>query len=358
MAAVDPQIPTEPVTDESAWTGDEMSRNQVWLHHLTPTFIDEVDAAVRGLRKNGRTLETLTKDDFPFPTFAGFLRDFMANDVIKRGFGLIRGLPRENYTDDELALVYHGMGLHMGKVITQNSAGETIGHVRDVGEDYSQINVRGYRTRAALRFHCDPCDVVGLLCLRTAKEGGLSTLASGMTIFNTVLAEHPEYLPVLCRGFRYHRRGENPPFLPRLTDKPVPVFKEVDGQISIRFVRSIINEARVVLDDPLTDEEEAALEFIESVARRDGVTLDMGFQEGDIQICNNHLVLHSRTAFTDHEEPERKRHLLRLWLKVPGIRKLDPDFIEYHPESGWSRRDGILPPTAPPPRIPMEEALA
>jgi hypothetical protein len=357
MTTKDHGIPTTPVTDESAWTGAEMSKNQVWLSHLKPDHLAEIDDAVQGLRMNGRTIQTLTKTDFPFPTFSGFLKNFMANDVIKRCFGLMRGLPRENYTDDELGMVYHGMGLHMGKVIPQNSEGHLIGHVRDVGDDYSQMNTRGYRTKAALGFHCDPCDVVGLLCLRTAKEGGISTLASGMTIFNTVLAEHPEYLSVLTRGFRYHRRGQNPPFLPPISG-PIPVFSNTEGQISIRFVRSIINEARVKLNDPLTNEEEAALDFIAEVANRDGVALDMGFQEGDIQICNNHLVVHSRTTFVDHDEPERKRHLLRLWLKVPGIRKMSREFIEYHVESGWSRRDGILPPTAPPPKTPPELATA
>ncbi len=346
MDAADSRILKTPVTDESAWTGAQLEKNLSWLHHLTPTYLDEIDRAIQGLRRNKKTLATVTREDFSFPTFTVFLKRFVWRDVATRGFGLIRGLPRARYTDEEIGMLYWGMGFHMGVGVSQNPDGDLLGHVVSFGEDRNALNTRGYRTSALLKFHNDPCDIVGLLCLRHAKEGGLSSLVSGMTIYNVILNEHPEYLPVLYRGFRFDRREQNPRFLKSISDL-IPIFSNVDGDLSIRYVRSIINAASIKLNQPLSNFEVEILDFIESVTERPGVLLNMGFQEGDIQFVNNYTVLHARTAFVDYDEPERKRHLLRLWLKVPGFRKLANDFIEYDEPSGWSRREGILPYDAP-----------
>jgi hypothetical protein len=349
MDADDSRILRTPVTDESAWTGAELEKDLCWLHHLTPAHVDEIDRVIEGLRRNGKTLETVTREDFPLPTLGAFLEHFVRHDVVRRGFGMIRGLPRARYSDAEIGMLYWGLGFHMGIGVSQNPDGDLLGHVVSFGEDRNALNVRGYRTSALLKFHNDPSDVVGLLCLRKAKEGGLSSLVSGMTIYNIVLKEHPEYLPLLYRGFRFDRRDQNPHFLEPIS-RPIPIFSNVDGQLSIRYVRSIINAARIKLGQPLSDFETEALDFVESIATRPGIPLHMDFEEGDMQFANNYTVLHSRTAFVDYDEPERKRHLLRLWLKIPGIRKLAEDFIEYEESSGWSRREGILPYDAPLPK--------
>ena len=349
MDAEDHRILRTPLTDEAAWTGAQLEKDLSWLHHLTPAYLDEIDRAIEGLRRGKKTFETLTRADFPFPTFGVFLKRFVWRDVAGRGFGMIRGLPRHRYTDDEIGMLYWGIGMHMGIGVSQNPDGDLLGHVVSFGEDRNALNVRGYRTSAQLKYHNDPCDIVGLLCLRKAKEGGLSSLISGLAIHNVVLEEHPEYLPVLYRGFRFDRRDQNPRFLNAISD-PIPVFSHVDGEFSIRYVRSIITSARIKLNQPLSAFETEILDFIDSLGERPGLPLHMDFQEGDMQFANNYTVLHSRTAFVDHDEPERKRHLLRLWLKVPGFRKLAHDFIEYDEASGWSRREGILPYDAPPPK--------
>jgi hypothetical protein len=357
MTTVETNMLTTPVTDDSAWLGCDLEKNKVWLHHLTPTYLTEIDDVIAGLRNNKRTLETLVRSDFPFPTFGVFLKRFMYHDVSCRGFGMIRGLPRRKYADDEIGMLYWGIGMHMGVGVSQNPDGDLLGHVISFGEDHDKIDTRGYRTPSKLDFHCDPSDVVGLLCLSKAKEGGLSSLVSGTSIFNIVLEEHPEYLPILFHGFRFDRREQNPHFLPKMSGL-IPIFSHVDGELSIRYVRSIINAARIKLNEPMSDEEQAALDFIELVAQRDSVPLNMDFQEGDMQFANNYMVLHARTAFIDHEDPVHKRHLLRLWLKVPGIRKLDPTFIEYESDSGWSRREGILPYNSPLPKTQQDAMFA
>ncbi len=349
MDFADKRILTTPIADESAWRGADMAQSPGWLHRLTPTYIDEIDRAVEGLRRNGRTLETVTRADFPFPTFGVFLKRFLWHDIAGRGFGIVRGLPRERYTDDEIGMLFWGIGFHMGIGVSQNPEGHLLGHVISFGEDRNALDVRGYRTSAKLNYHNDPSDVVGLLCLRKSKEGGLSSVVSGMTLYNIVLQEHPEYLPVLYRGFRCDRRKQNPWFLAPVSNR-VPVFSQVDGELSIRYLRIVINTACIKLNQPLSNFEAEALDFIDTAADRPGVALHMAFEEGDMQFVNNYTALHARTAFVDYDEPERKRHLLRLWLKIPGFRKLADDFIEYEESSGWSRREGFLPHDAPMPK--------
>ncbi|WP_366555458.1 TauD/TfdA family dioxygenase [Aquibaculum sediminis] len=339
-----------PVSGDGAWRGVDMERDSaLWQYHLTPRYLEEIDAAVRGLRRSGRTLNTVTRSDFSFPTFSVFLKRLLWNDVAGRGFCVIRGLPVEDYSVEELEMLYWGIGLHMGVGVSQNAEGHRVGHVRSQGKDYNALNVRGYQTNAELPYHCDPSDVVGLLCVQTAKEGGESSIISGLSIYNAVLAERPQFLPMLYKGFVYDRRGEETYFQKPISD-PVPVFAHVDGELSIRYVRKSMETAREKLGQPFSDEELEVLDYIDSVTMRRELQLRYTLAQGDIQFVNNYTVLHSRTDYVDFDEPARRRHMLRLWLKVPGFRKLDPDLIEFDEASGWSRREGILPPNAPMPK--------
>lgn len=344
----DQDILRNPVDDASAWLGGDMRTSTSWRHSLTPRYIEEIDRAIEELRRKRHSLDTVSRADFSFPTFGVFLRRFLWRDVAERGFGVIRGLPRDRYSDDELGMLFWGIGTHLGIGVSQNARGDRLGHVRSEGLDYDALNVRGYQTSAHLPFHCDPSDVVGLMCLRRSKEGGLSSLVSGTALYNAVLREHPEHLPLLYRGFAYDRRGEETHFQQPVSE-PVPVFRHVDGELSIRYVRKSIETAREKLGQPFTQEELDALDFLDSVAAREEYPLDMLLEEGDMQFVNNYTILHSRTGYVDHEEPELRRHMLRLWLKIPGFRKLDAALVEYDEASGWSRREGILPPNAPPP---------
>jgi len=341
--AVTGSLPRSPITDRSAWMRADLDADQGWLVQLSPTHLAEIDAAIEGLRRNGRRLETVTRDDFPFPTLSVDLNRLLWREIaMGRGMAVLRGLDPARYTDAEMGMLFWGIGLHLGQGVSQNAAGDRLGHVFNQGLDYHATNVRGYQTSHQLNFHVDSGDVVGLLCLRQARSGGLSLVASATTLFNIVLRERPELLPILARGFEYDRRGEATPFQGEVSGK-LPVFAWVDGDLSIRYVGQAIRTARKKLGLPFTAEEAAALEFLDDAARRPEVHHAMMLQPGDMQFCNNYLVLHSRTAFEDWPEPERRRHMLRLWLKIHGFRKLDPVQCDHDAEAGWSRRDGILP---------------
>ncbi len=334
---------TTPVTDRSAWTRADVEADRTWLFQLTPRWVQEIDDAVANLRRLGRTLDSMGRDDFPLPTLAAELNRRIWGEVCTgRGFNVMRGLPVERYSDAEVAMIVWGLGQHVAPGVSQNAMGDKLGHVYNQGLDYEARNVRGYQTSHQLKFHTDSGDVLGLMCLRRAREGGLSAISSGTTVFNTLLAEKPHLLPLFFRGFEFDRRGEETPFQKEVSDK-LPIFAEVDGDLSLRYVRQAIKTARPKLGMQFDPEELEALDFFDSVAARPEVCFPMMLEPGDMQWVNNYTVLHSRSDYVDWEGPGRERHMLRLWLKIHGFRKLDPLQLDHDPHSGWSRRDGILP---------------
>ncbi len=337
-----------PVHGDSVWGATSFKSMEPWLRHLDPQHLQEIQTMINSLRAKNRTLLTVQREDFDMPLLKSMLHEMTAQDLAHRGFSMIRGFPVERYSVEEIEMFFWGVGLCMGKGVSQNAAGHRLGHVRSQGLNYEGQNVRGYQTTAHLPFHCDPSDVVGLFCLTKAKEGGLSSVVSGMAIYNAVLHEHPEYLDLLYRGFRYDRRGEETEYQAPISDY-VPVFSHCEGQLSIRYVRKSIETAQQKIGRPFTDEELEVLDYMEDLSRRQDFVYSMMMEPGDMQFCNNYLVLHSRTEYIEPDPPALPRHLLRLWIKIKGIRSLAPEFIEFDPTSGWSRREGIPATGAPAP---------
>jgi len=218
--------------------------------------------------------------------------------------------------------------------VDRNPRGDLLGHVFDHGRKYGNIDVRGYETNAHLPVHSDGCDLVGLLCLRRAKSGGLSSLVSSVTLHNEILRQHPEYLAPLYNGFHYIKREA------ALTDDPVthdriPVFGAIDEFISSRLVRNQINAAALKTGKPLAPLEKAALDFLDKLAYDPEIHLDMDLHIGDMQLCNNYTILHSRTGFEDFDEPARRRHMIRLWLTLEERRPMAEGFP---PHQGYGRQ--------------------
>ncbi len=344
----------QPVADASSWDAATYRHSDSWIRTLSGRHIDEIDRAIADLSSSGLTLNTVKPQDLRIPGLEEFLAEFLAEDVTRRGFGMIRGFPVDRYTAAESGMFFWALGSHMGKAVSQNANGDRLGSVRNQGLDYDALNVRGYQTRAHLPFHCDPSDVVGLLCINKAKSGGLSSVVSGTSMYNRILAERPHYLDLLYRGFRYDRRGEEAPYQDRITGY-VPVFSYRDGDLSIRYVRKSMETAQQKLGVPFTAEELEVLDYMEELSRSPELVYSMMMEPGDMQFCNNYTVLHSRTGYEEQDDPARKRHMMRLWLKVPGIRNLAPAFIEYDEASGWSRREGIPARGAP---MPKDELAA
>jgi hypothetical protein len=310
------QIAMTPTTGPKAWRGDALARETSWIVTLTDAEIADVDQALATARASGRPLEAIQRKHFPLTVLRPKLEQTLAELVDGRGFVVVRGLPVTRYRDDDVGLIFWGLGRYLGSPLYQNPQGELLGHVFDHGRTYGNIDVRGYETNAYLPYHTDAGDLVGLLCLRRGLAGGLSSIVSSVTVHDEILRQHPEYLGLLYNGFYYIRR-EAALTERGVSDRPIPVFGCRDGVVSCRYIRNQINAGAVKRAVPLTTFEQAALDFLDEQTRRADLRLDMDLELGDIQFINNYTILHSRTEFVDGPELNQKRHMLRLWLKFP-----------------------------------------
>lgn len=316
----------ERVDEPSAWTADELRGDRSWIYELTRAEIAEIEAALRSANAGGVNLLGVRPETFPLPTLAGRLREVTRQLEQGRGIALLRGVPVARYDTADIEKIYFGISGYLGVVIAQNSKGDHVGHVRDEGLKWGQVSngelVRGYRTNAYMPFHSDPTDIVGLLCVRKAMDGGLSSIASSMSIYNEILSTRPDALDCLFKGFFYSLRGETGDGLGSVTEYRIPVFDHFAGRLSTRYVRKTIEQGATVGGVPLSDEEREALDLVDRLAQRDDLRFDMAFEPGDIQYLNNYVAFHSRTGFVDGPTLEQQRFLMRLWLQSPYARPL------------------------------------
>lgn len=328
----------------SAWLAADMRQREAeWRIHLTPPQIAEIESAVRAVRARGLDLAAIRREDFPLPSLGPVLSRMCAEVLNGRGFAVLRGMPVADRSIAESATAYWGVGTYFGAARSQNAKGHLLGHVYDLGLGRSATNphLRSYATAERQHFHIDRCDVVALLCLRRAKSGGLSAIASSMTLHNVMAARRPDLLERLYQAFPVDRRGEVPPGKAPFYD--APVFNKHAGTLSVLYSRLHIGSAqRFPEARRLTPEDYEALDLLAELAGDPEFRLDMEFMPGDIQFLHNHTILHARSAYEDWPEVERKRHLLRLWLAPPGARALPRVFAECYGEITPGDRGGII----------------
>ena len=291
-------------------------------------------------------------DVVSLPTLGPRLKKLLDEVLNGRGFVLIKGLPVERWGRRRAAIAFLIIGVQLGNLRMQNKEGHLLGHVRDLGRSSDDPNTRIYQTRERQTHHTDSCDVVGLMCLRSAKAGGLSSLVSSTTIFNEMRRRRPDLLTVLMQPIETDRRGEVP-----AGGKPyfnIPVFNYHNGLVSAIYQRQYIESARRFPGvAPLTPLQIEALDLLDQLANDPKLNLMMELEPGDIQLVHNHTILHDRTAFEDYPEAERKRHLLRLWLAPPKARPLPEVYAERFGSITPGDRGGVVVPGAKP-TIPFD----
>lgn len=310
----------QPITSPSAWKGkDLIGQEASWIYRLSADSIAALEQALAYTESKGLSAPDFGKEDFPItPALQAEIDGFAEELENGRGFMLIRGLPAERLSETQLAIIYYGIGLHLGLPVTQNERGDLLGQVTNVG-DASDKNVRVYETNDYLPYHTDLSDVVGLLSLRKAKSGGLSSLVSAAAIYNEILLHHPEYLGLLYRPLYFNHLGEA---LPSLS----PIFSFHEEKLSCRYLRKYIEVGQERREIALSQVEIEALDLIDTLIHDPDIRLDMMLEPGDIQFANNYVVMHSRTSFEDYDDLALRRKLLRLWLKMPNARTLAPEF--------------------------------
>lgn len=298
----------------NVWKGPDMAVRENWIFHFSDDDRAELEAAAETVRKKSIALDEASQDDFRLPRLASILAKVRDELETGRGFVMMRGLPSKAYSEDELGTLFWGLGTHLGIGVSQSRAGDRLGHVLDIGSRDTRYYTRG----GALEFHMDPVDVVGLFCLQSAKSGGESRIVSSLNVYNMILAERPDLMENLKRGFYYSRRAQDPGATGRnlYTRERIEVFKEGGNGMECYYLPASF---RAAAQDgaPFSDSDAEACAFMDDVCNRPENWLDMEFQEGDMQFLNNRTILHARTDYEEHDDPSRKRHLLRLWLMMP-----------------------------------------
>jgi hypothetical protein len=340
-----PVADLQPVSGPQAWYGPEVAGLSDWAYEFSAAEIAEIEAALGRVRS--KEILDIAVEDFPLPTLAPRLAAIKREILHGRGFFLLRGLPIARFSIADAARIFWGLGTHWGEAVSQNGKGHVLGHVKDLGLDYADPQARGYQTSARLPYHTDSSDLVGLLCLKESRSGGLSSLVSTTTVYNEMVRRRPDLAAVLTQPLYRTRWGEVPEGRkPYYGTSP---FTVVDGRVICTYVRSAVRKAQLMDVVPrLTDIQAEAMDLFDELANDPALHLDMTFEPGDIQLVCNHSIAHSRTAYEDFAEPEKRRHLLRLWLACADGPALPEAYTgEHQGQTASGRPDGIKVPGVP-----------
>lgn len=307
-------VPPGPVDSPADWRGPDLkARPEDWMVALSPVEQDEIAEAVAHVRAAGLPMGEVRREMFPLPTLGPKIADWRAR--LSEGLGLVvvRGLPVQELGEEGASIAFWGLGHHLGVPGAQNPDNELLGHVKDYGEEADNPHVRRYRTTGYIAFHCDAADVVGLLCLRPAKSGGQSRIASSVAIFNEIARRRPDLIPRLFEPVKLDQRGEHRPGEPGFVELPICAYG--GGQLRTFYHSDYMHSVtRLTEAGPHTKVEEDLLALYDELAGSPDFYLDMWLERGDMQFISNHTVVHSRTEYED--DPAHPRHLLRLWLSL------------------------------------------
>lgn len=335
------------IEDVRAWRGPELAKRTDWIEILDASDVAEIDAAVSQVMSSGMNLAQLRKEHFPLPRLAARLATMRQDILHGRGFVLLRGWPSKERSLEQSATAYCGIGAHLGESVSQNHKGHTLGHVTNTGLNYSDPTTRGYQTNAELRYHTDAGDIVGLICIRPAKSGGLSKICSSTTVWNEMVKRHPEHAQALTEPYAFTRwneigEGQNPFY-------EMPLFKEHGGRMIAMLVPSATEKAQAFEGArKMTPLQAEAMKLVNDIADDPAIRLDMDFRPGDMQFICNHSTLHSRTSYEDWPAQEERRHLLRLWLACEDGPDLPDDFTtQFQGKTASGRPNGIRVPGVP-----------
>jgi hypothetical protein len=307
--------PPGPLAGPAAWRGAELAPSD-WRNALDAAQLAGFERALAAARATRKPLVALAREDFPLPaSLAADVARWRRELGAGRGFLLLSGLPVERWGAEESSRFFWCFGLALGWPGAQNPQGDLLGHVIDTGDDRTNPLVRLYRTRSEIAYHCDAADSVGLLCLRAAPRGGLSRLASSVTVFNEVLRRRPELAPLLFEPFALDLRSEERPGMRGWI--PVPPCRFAVGALRTFYHSDYFRSAVRHADAPRrTDGQQALLDLYDEIANEPAIRLDMALAPGDLQLVSNHTVIHARTAYDDAPDAGGRRHLLRLWLSL------------------------------------------
>jgi hypothetical protein len=344
------QLRLSPVDGPAAWLGADLAADTTWLRPFSPSEIVALCRALEHLRRVNPELDLakMTTHDFPIVDLADEIDDLRRAIIDGVGTRAYTGFPVADFNDTELRAIWWGLNLHVGTAVSQSWRGDVIGDVRDLGTGVTGRAGRGYTSNTELNFHSDASDLTGLFFLRQGKTGGVSRLASSVAVHNEIFRRRPDLLAVLYEPFTISCQNNELPGGRPWYD--MPIFGRNGDDIACAYVRTnMLWAAKNTGSPPLTEAQIEAVEFVAEVAAEPQFGVERRFDAGTMWFCSNHTVLHMRTEFTDFDEPDRKRHLLRIWLSLPNGRALPESFATFFGDvsagatrGGYAPRDGKL----------------
>jgi hypothetical protein len=304
------------------WRNSEVTSDRSWEYFFTNDQCDELVNAAHGAVAAGQTIATLSAANFPLPGLAPLIAQWSMDLSEGRGFVLVHGFPIDRLSEEETSLAYAGLGVHLGVLVGQNRDGDLTTDIRDDRLEQTGEIRRLYRTRDRQDFHSDAADIIGLLCMHTAKSGGESKIVSSAAVYAEMMRCRPDLVDELRTPLQWDRQNDH-----REGDQPwftlAPIF-DLNGESRIFYVGWYIRNAQRHADVPrLTERQLEAMELLESITNDSTFHLEMEFQPGDIQLLNNGRILHAREAFEDWEDLSRRRHLIRLWLAAHNFSSVE-----------------------------------
>jgi hypothetical protein len=343
VSGISNSTPMRTIEHAAVWRSADFKSVSDFTHRLTEAEVGEIDAAVGAIIERRIDLVATDRTSFALPRLGEYLTSIRDDVLLRgRGFMVLRGLPVERYSMQQAAAAFLGIGAYFGKPVSQNGKGHILGHVKDLGRSVNDPTARIYQTTHKQTFHTDSVDIVGLLSLKIAKSGGLSRIVSSLQLYNEMFRRRPDLAAVLFQPFCFDRRGEVASGEKGYYE--TPIFHWYADQLSVIYGnRYYIASAQRFAEVPrLTATQIEALDLFDTLANDPANYLDIKFKPGDIQLIHNHVILHDRTDYEDWPEPERKRHLLRLWLCPPNGRPLPPVFANRYGSNEIGNRGGIM----------------
>ena len=302
-----------------AWTAATLDVSSNWYYPAAANLPGALDDLVQTWRKAPRPVTEMILSAEARAACADMARPVLAALESGRGFAIIDRVPLDRYSDDEAQVIYWLVGQALGQPFEQNVQGTLLYDVRDTGQSV-EYGARFSVTNAETWYHTDNSfgnevlDYVGLLCLKTAKSGGVNQVVSAYTIANELRDKHSDVLEILSQPFHIERRGgvrpgEGPTSF-------VPIMERTGPEVVVRYLRYWVEAGHKKVEQPLTPAQLRALDVLDSVAGRRDLVAEFSLKPGEMFFINNRWILHNRTAFEDHPEPERRRHYVRLWVRA------------------------------------------
>ena len=315
------------IPEAALWRGSEVAGIDDFAVDMDPSACATLEEAALRLATEGVDPVEVGPDDLPLGGLGSTIEAVRDEVLAGSGMVLLRGFPVDRLSGDGIAMFFWGIGLRLGRAVSQSVMGDRLGRVVDVTD--VDPHARAYRNRTELTPHSDPTDLLAFLCIVPAAEGGESRFVSSATVHEEIRAARPDLLEHLYRGFHYHRFGEQEEGSDPVTPWRVPVYSVCDGLLSCRFVKEYVEMAA---DDQnpaveITAAEREALDLFEATTQSTDLRIAFTLQPGEAIIANNYTVLHARTAFTSN--PDRRRELLRLWMAADPTRPVVQEVAIY-----------------------------